>query len=58
MATDTDRISSLARGATITPPSTTPVPGLVNSLTKPSRKPAILARGLVASGSFWVWAAT
>ena len=34
------------------------MPGLVNSLTKPSRKPAILARGLVASGSFWVRAAT
>ena len=33
------------------------MPGLVNSLTKPSRKPAILARGLVASGSFWVRAA-
>ena len=27
MATETARISSLARGATITPPSTTPVPG-------------------------------
>ncbi len=53
-ATETARISSLARGATITPPRITPVPGLVNSLTKPSRKPAILARGLVASGSFWV----
>ena len=52
MATETARISSLARGATITPPRTTPVPGLVNSLTKPSRKPAILARGFVASGSF------
>jgi hypothetical protein len=58
IATETARISSLARGATITPPKITPVPGLVNSLTKPSRKPAILARGLVASGSVWLRAET
>src|SRR5580658_8798728 len=51
-------MSSLARGATTTPPRMTPVPGLLNSFTKPSLTPAILARGLVASGCFSTRAAT
>ena len=50
-ATETGRISSEARGATTTPPSTVPEPGRQNSLTKPSVSPCILARALVASGS-------
>src|SRR5216683_4509120 len=57
-ASDTARISSLARGATTTPPSTTPVPGRAKSLMNPSLKPAIFARALVASGSFTTRAAT
>ena len=44
-------ISSLARGPTTTPPTTMPVPGRQKSLTKPSRTPCILARGLPPSGS-------
>ncbi len=51
---DTGRISSLARGATTTPPTTMPVPGRQNSFTKPSRTPCIFARALVASGSMTV----
>ncbi|CAM5737453.1 hypothetical protein SBADM41S_02665 [Streptomyces badius] len=44
-------ISSLARGATTQPPTTIPVPGRQKILTKPSRMPCILARGLRSSGS-------
>ena len=50
-ASDTARMSSLARGATTTPPITVPLRGRANSLTKPSRKPCILARAFVASAS-------
>ncbi len=57
-ARDTARISSLARGATTTPPTTVPLRGRANSLTKPSRKPCILARALVASGSLTMAAST
>jgi hypothetical protein len=45
------RISSLARGATMTPPITVPLLRRAMSLTNPSRKPCILALALVASGS-------
>ena len=44
------KISSDARGATTTPPSTVPAVECANSLTKPSRTPSIFARGFRASG--------
>ncbi|SKZ37464.1 Uncharacterised protein [Mycobacteroides abscessus subsp. abscessus] len=48
------RINSDAVGATTTPPITTPVAGRQKILTKPLRRPLILARGLVESGSITV----
>ena len=57
-AIETGRISSLARGPTTTPPSTTDVSGRAYSFTNPSRTSAILARGLPASGSLTTAAAT
>ena len=45
------RISSVAFGATTTPPIISPVAGRQKSFTKPSRSPDILARALVVSGS-------
>jgi hypothetical protein len=45
-------MSSLALGATTTPPTTIPVPGRQNNFTKPSCTACIFARAFVASGSF------
>ena len=44
-------ISSLARGATMTPPTMVSEPLRENSFTKPSLKPSIFARGLVSSAA-------
>ena len=52
------RISSLALGATTTPPMTRPEAGRQNSFTKPSWRSAILARALPASGSITARAGT
>jgi hypothetical protein len=65
-ATATGWISSLARGATTTPPTMMPVTGRQKSLTKPSWMPCILARALPLRGriadaartapeSTWAW---
>ena len=51
-------MSSLATGATTTPPMITPVAGRQNSFTKPRRRPCIFARAFVASGSMIVRAGT
>src|ERR687885_555158 len=57
-ASETGRISSLAFGATTTPPSTVPVPGRQNSFTNPCSIACIFARALVASGNVTVCAWT
>jgi len=46
-------ISSLARGATTTPPTIVSEPRRENSFTKPSLNPSILARGFESSASLY-----
>ena len=50
----TGKMSSEARGATTTPPSTVPEPFSEKSFTKPSVMPSIFARGFRPSGSMRV----